>query len=141
MLSSRVKTIRRIPRGATSNANSVLVVRCVTRSGGMRPSLAETSGPGEGSYASVRLGCLLSYAGQLPMLSLVEVRLPPLFVAVQVEWDTDPGIREVQWVRTYADTGPNEVQSITTFADDVDEVQRLVVSANETMEVQVRWRN
>lgn len=56
----------------------------------------------------------------------------------QVEWDTDPGTREVQWVKTYADTGPNEVQSITTTADDVDEIQQLIISANETQEVQVR---
>ena len=56
----------------------------------------------------------------------------------QVEWDTDPGTREVQWVKTYADTGPNEVQSITTNAFDVDEVQILSISANETQEIQVR---
>ncbi|CAN0319926.1 unnamed protein product, partial [Hapterophycus canaliculatus] len=55
----------------------------------------------------------------------------------EVEWDTDPGTREVQWVKTYADTGPNEVQSITTTADDVDETQQLVILANETQEVQV----
>lgn len=64
------------------------------------------------------------------------VRILPL--RGQVEWDTDPGTREVQRIHTYADTGPNEVQSITTTADDVDEVQRLEVAANETMEVQVR---
>lgn len=60
---------------------------------------------------------------------------------LQVEWDTDPGTREVQWVKTYADTGPNEIQSITTTADDVDEVQQLTISANETLEVQVRARH
>lgn len=56
---------------------------------------------------------------------------------MQIEWDTDPGTREVQWIKTYADTGPNEIQSITTTADDVDEVQQLIISANETREVQV----
>lgn len=62
-------------------------------------------------------------------------------ILTQVEWDTDPGIREVQWIRTYADTGPNEIQSITTRASDTDEVQRLTVSSNETLEVQVRrWK-
>lgn len=55
----------------------------------------------------------------------------------QVEWDTDPGTREIQWIKTYADTTPNEIQSITTTADDVDEIQQIVVSANESMEVQV----
>lgn len=55
----------------------------------------------------------------------------------QIEWDTDPGTREVQWIKTYADTDPNELQSITTTADDVDEVQRITISANETQEVQV----
>lgn len=66
--------------------------------------------------------------------------LPPgwLVCLVQVEWDTDPGTREVQWVKTYADTGPNEMQSITTSANDVDEVQGLITSANETQEIQVR---
>lgn len=54
-----------------------------------------------------------------------------------MEWDTDPGTREIQWIKTYADTSPNEIQSITTTAGDVDEIQRIVVSANETMEVQV----
>ncbi|CAM9768704.1 unnamed protein product, partial [Sphacelaria rigidula] len=54
----------------------------------------------------------------------------------QVEWDTDPGTREIQWIKTYADTTPNEIQSITTTADDVDEIQQIVVSANESMEVQ-----
>lgn len=55
----------------------------------------------------------------------------------QVEWDTDPGTREVQWIKTYADTGPNEIQSITTTADDVDEVQQVQVSASVVQEVQV----
>lgn len=59
----------------------------------------------------------------------------------QIEWDTDPGTREVQWVKTYAAPGPNEIQTITTTADDVDEIQQLMVSANETLEVQVRSRN
>lgn len=58
-------------------------------------------------------------------------------VCGQIEWDTDPGTREVQWIKTYADTGPNEIQSITTTADDVDEVQQLIISANETREIQV----
>lgn len=60
-----------------------------------------------------------------------------LHLWTQVEWDTDPGTREVQWIKTYADTGPNEVQSITTSAVDVDEVQQVITSATEFKEVQV----
>lgn len=59
----------------------------------------------------------------------------------QVEWDTDPGTQEIQWIKTYADTGPNEIQAITTSAADVDEVQRLTTSANETQEVQVSLKH
>lgn len=55
----------------------------------------------------------------------------------QVEWDTDPGTREVQWIKTYASTGPNEIQSITTTAYDVDEVQQLNITATVVQEVQV----
>lgn len=57
----------------------------------------------------------------------------------QVEWDTDPGTREVQWIKTYADTGPNEIQSITTTADDVDEVQKVTITADEVQEIQVSF--
>lgn len=63
-----------------------------------------------------------------------------IVLASQVEWDTDPGTREVQWIKTYADTGPNEIQSITTSADDVDEVQKVVSSATEVKEVQVSMK-
>ena len=57
---------------------------------------------------------------------------------LQVEWDTDPGTREVQSVKSFSDTGPNEIQSITTSTDDVDEVQLLMISGDETNDVEVK---
>ncbi|CAM9541561.1 unnamed protein product, partial [Phaeothamnion confervicola] len=53
-----------------------------------------------------------------------------------IDWDTEPGVREVQSVRSFADTGPNEIQTVTITAADIDEVQRVVTSANAMLEIQ-----
>ena len=42
-----------------------------------------------------------------------------------IEWDTDPGVREVQEVRTRSYVGANEVQEISTSIPAVDEVQTI----------------
>ena len=41
----------------------------------------------------------------------------------QVEWDTNPGVAEVQTVTTSTYLGANELQTIRTFGKDVDEIQ------------------
>jgi hypothetical protein len=67
---------------------------------------------------------------------------PPLSdggAAVQsykVDWDTAPGVREVQVVRTSVNTGPNEVQTISTHCNDIDEVQTVSTAATPVLEVQ-----
>lgn len=60
----------------------------------------------------------------------------PLVLRSQIEWDTDPGVREVQSITTSTFTGPNEVQTITTSAADVDEVQVIATNASLVREVQ-----
>ena len=42
-----------------------------------------------------------------------------------IEWDTDPGVREVQEVRTRSYVGANEVQEISTSIPAVNEVQTI----------------
>jgi len=56
--------------------------------------------------------------------------------AYLVEWDPDPGVREVQVVQTSANTGANEVQTVQTYADTVREKQRVTTSATAVAEVQ-----
>lgn len=56
--------------------------------------------------------------------------------AYLVEWDPEPGVREVQVVTTSSNTGPNEVQTVRTFAADVDEIQRVTTSVTPVQEVQ-----
>jgi len=57
--------------------------------------------------------------------------LPPLsdggssIHSYKLEWDTDPGVQEIQAITTSVFTGPNEIQSITTYAQDIPEVQRV----------------
>jgi hypothetical protein len=53
-----------------------------------------------------------------------------------VEWDPDPGVREVQVVRSAANTGANEMQTVQTMAADVDEVQVVTTAAAARAEVQ-----
>ena len=55
-----------------------------------------------------------------------------------VEWDTDPGISEVQTITTTTNIGPNEIQTITTNAVHRDEIQVVrTTSANNKREKQV----
>lgn len=55
----------------------------------------------------------------------------------KVEWDTDPGVQEIQTITTSTFTGPNEVFTITSTAPDVDEVQTITTTATHTREVQL----
>lgn len=57
-------------------------------------------------------------------------------MCLQLEWDTDPGVQEVQTVKTNVYLGPNEVQSITTSATVIPEVQTVGVFASKIREVQ-----
>lgn len=56
--------------------------------------------------------------------------------AYKVEWDTDPGVMEVQVVETTVNTGPNEVQVVSTSADDVNEQQVVVTAGSLYPEIQ-----
>lgn len=56
--------------------------------------------------------------------------------AYLVEWDPEPGVREVQVVQTLSNTLANEVQTVRTFASDVDEVQQVATTATQIQEVQ-----
>ena len=49
--------------------------------------------------------------------------LPTQVQSYQVEWDTNPGVAEVQTVTTSTYLGANELQTIRTFGKDVDEIQ------------------
>lgn len=53
-----------------------------------------------------------------------------------LEWDTDPGVQEVQTITTSTYTDANEVQTITTTALDQDEVQLVTTNATALYEVQ-----
>jgi hypothetical protein len=55
----------------------------------------------------------------------------------QLQWDTNPGVQEVQTVTTGVYVGPNQIQSITTSAVPVDEVQTIKLFATPVREVQV----
>ena len=54
----------------------------------------------------------------------------------QVEWDTNPGVAEVQTVTTSTYLGANELQTIRTFGKDVDEVQLVQTLARAHREEQ-----
>jgi len=54
----------------------------------------------------------------------------------KVEWDDDPGTREVQTISTSVYAGPNEVQSITLSAPSYDEIQVLRTTSSIIFEVQ-----
>jgi len=58
-----------------------------------------------------------------------------------LEWDTDPGVQEIQTVTTSTYTGPNEVQTITSSAVNVDEVQLVTTNATVLPEVQTLETN
>lgn len=54
----------------------------------------------------------------------------------KVEWDTDPGVQEVQSIATSVYVGPNEVQAITTSATSIPEQQTVSIIASKIREVQ-----
>ena len=53
-----------------------------------------------------------------------------------IEYDTEPGVRQVQAIKTDVDLGPNEIQTITSSADDVREVKVMYTKAADVNEVQ-----
>jgi hypothetical protein len=53
-----------------------------------------------------------------------------------VEWDSDPGVQEVQSIVTSVYTGANEIQSVVTTAKRVDEKQVVTTSATQVKEIQ-----
>jgi len=53
-----------------------------------------------------------------------------------VEYDTEPGVRQIQAIKTDVDLGPNEIKTITTSADDVREVKVINTRATDVDEVQ-----
>ena len=67
---------------------------------------------------------------------------PPLtdggaaITSYKVDWDSDPGVHEVQTISTSVFTGPNEIQTITSSALVKPEVQIVTTSSNNIPEVQ-----
>ena len=57
-------------------------------------------------------------------------------LSYEVDWDTNPGRREVQSITTSVFLGPNEIQSVTTKAMAIEEVQFIASSATPVAEVQ-----
>jgi hypothetical protein len=55
----------------------------------------------------------------------------------KVEWDTDPGVLEVQSISTSIHTGPNEIQSISLNAVRIPETQNINMYATAIQEVQI----
>jgi hypothetical protein len=53
-----------------------------------------------------------------------------------VEWDTDPGVQEVQAISTSTYTDANEIQVITTTAADQDEIQLVTTNTSVLYEIQ-----
>ena len=56
--------------------------------------------------------------------------------AYEIQWDTEPGIREIQTISTHVTTGPNEIQTITLTATHQDEIQTVTTSSDDVNEVQ-----
>jgi hypothetical protein len=54
-----------------------------------------------------------------------------------VDWDTNPGVREVQAITTSTYLGPNEIQAITTYAPNINEIQYIKINATSVREVQM----
>eukprot|EP01036_Dinobryon_divergens_P022354 gene22354-30602_t len=70
--------------------------------------------------------------------AIVSSILPPLsdggsaISSYKLEWDTDPGVQEIQTITTSVYTGPNEVQSVTTSATSKSEaVQAVLVTDSQ----------
>lgn len=53
-----------------------------------------------------------------------------------VDWDTKPGVREIQALQTSVYLEPNEIQTVATTASHVDEVQIIATSTADVNEVQ-----
>ena len=53
-----------------------------------------------------------------------------------VDWDTKPGVREIQALQTSVYLEPNEIQTVATTASHVDEVQIIATSTADVDEVQ-----
>jgi len=53
-----------------------------------------------------------------------------------VEWDTDPGVTEIQTITSATYIGANEIISFTSSANDVDEVQLVSTHATTLLEIQ-----
>lgn len=87
---------------------------------------------------------------QPPFLSLAPINAnsalamlsPPVsdggspILSYEVDWDTNPGQREVQSITTTVYLGPNEVQSVTTYATAIEELQFITSSATPVAAVQ-----
>jgi hypothetical protein len=54
----------------------------------------------------------------------------------KVEWDSDPGIQEIQSITTSTDVGVNEVQTIATTTSSRNEIQKIRTTTPEFREVQ-----
>jgi hypothetical protein len=54
----------------------------------------------------------------------------------KVEYDTDPGVQEVQSITTSTYTYANEIQSVTISAEDINEKQKITTYADSVSEVQ-----
>ena len=54
----------------------------------------------------------------------------------KVEWDTDPGVQEVQTITTSTYVGTNEIQTIATKLEGKNEVQTVQTYSDEVQEVQ-----
>jgi hypothetical protein len=54
----------------------------------------------------------------------------------KVDWDTDPGVHEVQMITTSTYIGANTIQSVTTSIPDVNERQIVAMTANAVREIQ-----
>ena len=85
-------------------------------------------------------------AASVSVLGSSELELtfePPLsdggaeVTSYQVDWDTEPGMYEVQTISTESWIGPNEVQTVTTKAEHRDEVQVVRTTATDYDEIQI----
>jgi hypothetical protein len=114
----------------------------------------------DGIFAQVVLGLLLMlslsssvYALSVPSEPYLELYVlsgnslqanftPPTFdngasiTSYKVDYDTDPGVQEVQEITTSTYIGSNEVQTITTSTLDIDEQQLVSMTATAVNEVQ-----
>ena len=57
-------------------------------------------------------------------------------LSYEVDWDTNPGVREVQTITTSTYLGPNEIQEVVTSATTIEEIQFVTTNATQVAEVQ-----